>query len=230
MILKKMIKQTLWWITNSWMTWISESLSDTPIRVRTEVHTPLSKQASAKKRNLTSMALRQIVNLPEPILRRKEKQITKFDKDLQILIDDMIETMREAPGVGLAAPQINISQQLAVVEYAEGEDEEEDNEDAPPRPKKLFVLSNPEITKASEEKVIGVEGCLSIPGLRGEVERHEFVQVKALNRHGKPVKLKVEGWMARIFQHEIDHLNGVLFTDRAARIWKPSEDEKVDME
>ena len=212
------------------MTWISESLSDTPIRVRTEVHTPLSKQASAKKRNLTSMALRQIVNLPEPILRRKAKPVTKFDKDLQILIYDMIETMREAPGVGLAAPQINISQQLAVVEYAEGEDEEEDNEDAPPRPKKLFVLINPEITKASEEKVIGVEGCLSIPGLLGEVERHESVQVKALNRHGKPVKLKAEGWMARIFQHEIDHLNGVLFTDRATEVWTPKPDEVVDLD
>lgn len=212
------------------MTWISESLSDTPIRVRTEVHTPLSKQELAKKRILPSMALRQIVNLPKPILRRKAKPVTKFDKDLQTLIGDMIETMREAPGVGLAAPQINISQQLAVVEYAEGEDEEEDNEDAPPRPKKLFVLINPEITKASEEKVIGVEGCLSIPGLLGEVERHESVQVKALNRHGNPVKLKVEGWMARIFQHEIDHLNGVLFTDRATEVWTPKPDEVVDLD
>ncbi len=174
------------------------------------------------------MALRQIVNLPEPILRRKAKPVTKFDKDLQILIDDMIETMREAPGVGLAAPQINISQQLAVVEYAEGEEEE--SEDAPPRPKKLFVLINPEITKASEEKVIGVEGCLSIPGLLGEVERHESVQVKALNRHGSLVKLKVEGWMARIFQHEIDHLNGVLFTDRATEVWTPKPDEVVDLD
>jgi len=174
------------------------------------------------------MALRQIVNLPEPILRRKTKPVTKFDKDLQILIDDMIETMREAPGVGLAAPQINISQQLAVVEYAESE--EEDNEDAPPKPKKLFVLINPEITKASEEKVIGVEGCLSIPGLLGEVERHESVQVKALNRHGNPVKLKVEGWMARIFQHEIDHLNGVLVTDRATEVWTPKPDEVVDLD
>ncbi|MBM3181102.1 MAG: peptide deformylase [Chloroflexi bacterium] len=177
------------------------------------------------------MALRQIVNLPEPILRRKAKPVSKFDKDLQTLIDDMIETMREAPGVGLAAPQINISQQLAVVEYAENEDdEEEDNEEAPSRPKKLFVLINPEITKASEEKVIGVEGCLSIPGLLGEVERHKSVQVKALNRHGIPVKLKTEGWMARIFQHEIDHLNGVLFTDRATEVWVPKPDEVVDLD
>ena len=170
------------------------------------------------------MALREIVFLPEPVLRRKAKPVTKFDKELQTLIDDMIETMREAPGVGLAAPQVNVSQQLAVIEYDEDEDEEE-NEDAPPKPKKLYVIINPEIIKTSEEKVMGIEGCLSIPGLQGEVERHESIQVKALNRHGSPVKLKVDGWMARIFQHEIDHLNGVLFTDRATRVWKPREDE-----
>lgn len=177
------------------------------------------------------MTLRQIVNLPDPILRRKAKPIAKFDKDLQTLIDDMIETMREAPGVGLAAPQINISQQLAVVEYAENEDEEsEEEETESAKPKKLYVLINPEIIKASEEKVLGVEGCLSIPGLLGEVERHESVQVKALNRHGKPVKLKVDGWTARIFQHEIDHLNGVLFTDRATSVWTPREGEDVDLD
>ena len=175
------------------------------------------------------MALREIVFLPEPVLRRKAKPVTKFDKELQTLIDDMIETMREAPGVGLAAPQVNISQQLAVIEYDEDEDEEE-NEDAPPKPKKLYVIINPEIIKTSEEKVMGIEGCLSIPGLQGEVERHESIQVKALNRHGSPVKLKVDGWMARIFQHEIDHLNGVLFTDRATRVWKPREDEDVPLD
>jgi peptide deformylase len=173
-----------------------------------------------------SMALREIIFLPEPILRRKAKPVTKFDKELQTLIDDMIETMRDAPGVGLAAPQINISQQLAVVEYAEGEDDEETEEDAPPKPKKLYVLINPEIVKVSEEKVMGIEGCLSIPGLVGEVERHESIQVKALNRHGSPVKLKVSGWMARIFQHEIDHLNGVLYTDHATHVWKPAQDEE----
>ena len=175
------------------------------------------------------MALREIVFLPEPVLRRKAKPVTKFDKELQTLIDDMIETMREAPGVGLAAPQVNISQQLAVIEYDEDEDEEE-NEDAPPKPKKLYVIINPEIIKTSEEKVMGIEGCLSIPGLQGEVDRHESIQVKALNRHGSPVKLKVDGWMARIFQHEIDHLNGVLFTDRATRVWKPREDEDVPLD
>ncbi len=175
------------------------------------------------------MALREIITLPDPVLRRKAKPITKFDKELQTLIDDMIETMREAPGVGLAAPQINVLQQLAVIEYAEGEDEE-DEDGAEPKPKKLYVIINPEIVKASEEKIMGVEGCLSIPGLVGEVERHEAIQVKALNRHGNPVKFKVDGWLARIFQHEIDHLNGVLFTDLATKVWKPKEDEETPLD
>ena len=172
------------------------------------------------------MTLRHIVTLPEPVLKRKAKPITKFDKDLQTLIDDMIETMRDAPGVGLAAPQVNISEQLIVVEYSEGDDDEEDEEVIEARPKKLYVMINPEIVKASEEKVLGVEGCLSIPGIQGEVERHEKIQVKGLNRYGKPQKLKVDGWMARIFQHEIDHLNGILFTEIATRLWKFQEDEE----
>jgi peptide deformylase len=167
-------------------------------------------------------------------LKRKAKPITKFDKNLQTLIDDMIETMRDAPGVGLAAPQVNISEQLIVVEYSEDDEDDEDDEDEgdeekPEKPKKLYVMINPEITKTSEEKVLGVEGCLSIPGIQGEVERFEAIQVKGLNRFGKPLKLKVNGWMARIFQHEIDHLNGVLFTDLAERLWKFQEEEEHEL-
>ncbi len=174
------------------------------------------------------MALRHIVTVPEPVLRRKAKPVTKFDKKLQTLIDDMIETMRDAPGVGLAAPQVNISEQLIVVEYSK-EEEEDGIEEKPEKPKKLYVMINPEITKTSEEKVIGVEGCLSIPGIQGEVERFEAIQVKGLNRFGKPQKLKVGGWMARIFQHEIDHLNGVLFTDLAVRLWKFQNEEEHEL-
>jgi peptide deformylase len=172
------------------------------------------------------MTLRKIVTLPEAVLRRKARTITKVDKSLQTLIDDMVETMREAPGVGLAAPQIGLSDRLIVVEYYERA-EDEDKEDAP---KKVWAVLNPEIVKASEEKLLGVEGCLSIPGLVGEVERHASVQVRGLNRHGKPMKLKAEGWLARIFQHEIDHLNGVLFTDRAARVWKPQDEVDPEQE
>jgi peptide deformylase len=172
------------------------------------------------------MTLRKIVTLPEPVLRRKAHTITKVDKNLQTLIDDMVETMRDAPGVGLAAPQIGLSERLIVVEYYERA-EDEDKEDAP---KKVWTVINPEIVKASEEKVMGVEGCLSIPGLVGEVERHLSIQVRGLNRHGKPMKIKAEGWLARIFQHEIDHVNGVLFTDRATRVWKPQEEVEPEQE
>jgi peptide deformylase len=174
------------------------------------------------------MALRQIVTLPEPVLRRKAHTVTKFDKNLQTLIDDMIETMRAAPGVGLAAPQVNISERLIVVEY--GEEEEEESEGQQEGPKKLFVMINPEILKASQETLLGVEGCLSIPNLVGEVERHATIQVKGLNRHGKPMKVKAQGWLARIFQHEIDHLNGILFPDRATRVWKPQEEIEPEQE
>ena len=172
------------------------------------------------------MTLRKIVTLPEPVLRRKAHSVTTFDKNLQTLIDDMVETMRDAPGVGLAAPQIGLSERLIVVEYYE-KPEHEDKDDAP---KKVWVVLNPEIVKASDEMVMGVEGCLSIPNLVGEVERHAAVQVKGLNRHGKPMKVKAEGWLARIFQHEIDHLNGIMFTDRATRVWQPPQEVEEEQE
>lgn len=168
------------------------------------------------------MAILEIATLPDPVLRRKAKKITTFDKDLQTLIENMIETMREAPGVGLAAPQISESVRLVVVEY--GKEEEEGNEEAP---KRLYIIANPEIVQASEEKVVGIEACLSIPGLVGEVERHEKIVIKGLNRSARPVKITAEGWLARIFQHEIDHLDGVVYTDRATRVWKPREDEEL---
>jgi peptide deformylase len=172
------------------------------------------------------MTLRKIVTLPDAVLRRKARTIAKVDKSLQMLIDDMVETMREAPGVGLAAPQVGLSERLIVVEYYE-RPEDEEKEDAP---KKVWALLNPEIVKASTETVMGVEGCLSIPGLVGEVERNAAIRVKGLNRHGKPVKIKAEGWLARIFQHEIDHLNGILFPDRATRVWKPQDEVEPEQE
>lgn len=172
------------------------------------------------------MTLRKIVTLPDPVLRRKAREITKFDKDLHTLIDDMVETMREAPGVGLAAPQIGLSERLLVVEYYVREEDEE-NEEAP---KKVWAIINPEIAKASNEKVMGVEGCLSIPGLVGEVERHDEILVKGLNKHGQPMKVKAKGWLARIFQHEIDHLNGVLFPDLATRVWQPQQEVEEEQE
>jgi peptide deformylase len=164
------------------------------------------------------MSLMEIVSLPAPVLRRKAHKVEKFDQELQVLVEDMIETMRVAPGVGLAAPQVNVSQRLIVVEYGDDEDENV--------PKKLFVVANPELKPLSDEKELGIEGCLSVPGLVGEVERFSKIQVKGQNRRGQPIKITAEGWLARIFQHEVDHLNGVLFPDIATEVWKPSEEEE----
>jgi peptide deformylase len=168
------------------------------------------------------MALRQIVTLPEPVLRRKARKITDFGQDLQTLLDDMIETMREAPGVGLAAPQVNISLRAIVVEYNDNEDKE-----VPP---KLYTVINPEITRFSNETETGTEGCLSIPGYVGDVKRSLSITVKGQNRHGQPIKIKANDWLARIFQHEVDHLDGVLFPDRAERVWKLEEEEALEAE
>lgn len=159
--------------------------------------------------------IRPILFLPEPILRRKAHKVEKIDSDLQTLIADMIETMQAAPGVGLAAPQVGVSSRVIVVEYGDEEDEE--------APKKLFTLINPEISFPSEEKVVGIEGCLSVPGLLGEVDRYTNVIVRGKNRQGKPVKITAEGWLARVFQHEIDHLDGILYPDRATKVWKPEQ-------
>lgn len=173
------------------------------------------------------MAILDIVTFPDPFLRLKAKEVKKFDKELQNLIDDMFETMRAEPGVGLAAPQIGQSLKLVVIEYAE----EPEEEDAPmPKPKR-YVLVNPEIVERSEEMVEGMEGCLSVPGLVGMVNRHEAITVKALTRHGKPQKVKADGWMARIIQHEMDHLDGVLYVDRASEVYErvlDDEDEEVE--
>jgi peptide deformylase len=165
------------------------------------------------------MAVLEIVTIPDAVLRRKARKVTAFDKEFQILVDDMVETMRAAPGVGLAAPQVGVSLRLIVVEFGSEEDEE--------APKKLYIVANPEIVMASEEKVTGIEACLSVPGLVGEVERHKSIIVRGLNRQGKPIKVKAEGWLDRIFQHEIDHLDGIIYTDRASRVWQPKEDEEL---
>lgn len=168
------------------------------------------------------MAIREIITLPNPILRLKARKVKEIDSDLQILIDDMIDTMRDEPGVGLAASQVAQSIRVVVVEYAR---ELENGE--PEEKQKLYVVINPEITRPSPDMIIGIEGCLSIPGLVGEVNRHESLVVKGLNRYGKPIKIKASGWLARIFQHEIDHLDGIVFTDRATEVWVPSENEEI---
>jgi len=116
---------------------------------------------------------------------------------------------------------VGVAERVIVVEYYEHEEDEENEDEQTPAPKRLYTLVNPEITRASKEMEVGAEGCLSIPGVMGDVERHLAITVKAQNRRGQPVTLRLKDWTARIFQHEIDHLNGVLFTDRASKVWKP---------
>ena len=166
------------------------------------------------------MALKEIITVPHPTLSQKARKITDFGPKTQTLIDDMVETMRTAPGVGLAAPQVNVPLRLVVIEFGDEEDES-----VPP---KLYTIINPEITRHSRETVMGTEGCLSVPALIGDVDRFESVTVKGLNRQGQPIKIKAKNWLARIFQHEIDHLNGIIFTDLATEVWEPvTEEEKA---
>ena len=167
-----------------------------------------------------------IVSIPDKILRQKTRPVTRFDADLQRLIDDMIATLREANGVGLAAPQVGQPIQLAVIlTLPEEDDDGNEIEDS----RELFVIINPEIFWRSKEMIKGIEGCLSIPGYLGEVERHESVRVRGLDRHGRKLRLRLYDWTARIFQHEIDHLNGELYIDKLTgpeNIWTEEEFEK----
>jgi len=140
------------------------------------------------------MALLPILTQEAPILRQKAKRVTRVDDSIRKLIDDMVETMVAAPGVGLAANQVGVALRVIVVKT-----------DA-----NLYSLVNPEMVKATGEQV-GLEGCLSIPGYVGEVKRAQRVVVRGLNRHGKTVRIKGDDLLARAFQHEIDHINGVLF-------------------
>ncbi|MBV9259028.1 MAG: peptide deformylase [Ktedonobacteraceae bacterium] len=147
------------------------------------------------------MAIRKIITTENPILRQKAKKVHRFDPSLQKLVDDMFETMHTAGGVGLAGPQIAQSIRVFVAQY-------EDHK---------VAVFNPEIVKAEGEEV-GPEGCLSIPGYVGEnIRRAAKVLVKGQDVRGKPIRIPAEGWFARILQHEIDHLDGILFIDRLDR-------------
>lgn len=147
------------------------------------------------------MAIRTIITTENPILRQKAKKVHRFDPSMQKLVDDMFETMHAANGVGLAAPQIALSIRLFVAEFEE----------------QKVAMFNPEIIKAEGEE-LGTEGCLSIPGYVGDnIRRATSVVVKGLDVRGKPIKVRGEGWFARVLQHEIDHLDGILFLDRLNR-------------
>lgn len=143
------------------------------------------------------MAIRNIRKNGDPVLRKVSKVVTNFEDRTQILIDDMIETMNEAKGVGLAAPQVGILKRIVVIDIGEGP----------------IVLVNPEIVEAKGE-INEKEGCLSVPGKEGNVVRPEYVKVKAQDRRGNAIELEGEELLARAFCHEIDHLNGILYIDK----------------
>ena len=167
------------------------------------------------------MAILDIIIEGDPRLRQKATKIRSADATLRQLASDMHETMLDAPGVGLAAPQVGITRRLIVVHVPENTEEEDE-------PATTLSLINPEIVRAHGE-VSGLEGCLSIPGWVGEVPRAEVITVKAMGLDNRPVRIKARNYVARVLQHEIDHLDGVLFIDRivdkSTLVPVPPEDE-----
>ncbi len=160
------------------------------------------------------MTVLDIIKLGDPRLRKKSVPVRRFDSRLSHLAADMVETMRQAQGVGLAAPQVGINERLIVVEMRK-EDFEDD-----PQAGKLYVVVNPEIVRVRGDKILDDEGCLSIPGYVGEVERPQHVTIKGYDLAGRPLQIKAYDFLARIFLHEIDHLDGILFIDRITDISK----------
>ena len=152
------------------------------------------------------MALRDIQTFPNTVLRNAAKPVVEVDDDIRNLVDDMIETMHSAPGVGLAAPQVGVSLQIIVVDTSVGDD-----------PDALIVLINPEIVSQSGNITLE-EGCLSLPGIVSDVNRYNEVTVRGSTLDGELVEIEVEGFLARVFQHELDHLNGSLYWDRLGKI------------
>lgn len=173
------------------------------------------------------MAVLPIIQPDNPILRKKAIKVVSFDTKFQQLVDDMIETMLDAPGVGLAAPQVAESKRVIVVRLP---DDEESRKEYGDDAGVLYVLVNPKIIKTSKNMVDGIEACLSIPGYYGEVDRYEMVVITGQDRYGKDTRIKAKGWLARVFQHEIDHLDGQLFIDIANEVWTAKEMDEMQQE
>lgn len=160
------------------------------------------------------MALRNIREIGDPILNQRAKEVREMTPNLRALIEDMVETMRHANGVGLAAPQVGVLKRLVVIECEEGE---------------LHVLINPEIVERDGEQT-GYEGCLSVPGKTGIVTRPNHVKVKALNENMEPVTVEGEELLARALCHELDHLDGHLYTEVAEELYTNEELEEMQAE
>tara|TARA_Y100001970_G_C14183337_1_gene831072 strand:- start:377 stop:901 length:525 start_codon:yes stop_codon:yes gene_type:complete len=163
------------------------------------------------------MTIRKILLAPDPLLRSKCKKVDKVDNDLRLLMDDMLETMYKAPGIGLAAIQIGVLKRVVVIDLAKNNDK-----------KKPLYLVNPEITFKSNKKAVYEEGCLSLPGQFAEIERPAECQINYLDYEGKNKNLKAEGLLATCIQHEIDHLDGILFIDYLSKLKKTMIIKKLE--
>ncbi|MCJ7774207.1 MAG: peptide deformylase [Desulfobacterales bacterium] len=162
------------------------------------------------------MAILKILTYPDKFLKQKTKPVKEIDNSVQKLIDDMTETMYDAPGSGLAATQVGSDKSIIIYDGLPGEEKGE-----------LKVLINPVIVSSSGETLSEQEGCLSVPEYREDVKRAEYVHVEGMNRDGKPVSIKTDEFLAIVLQHEIDHLNGILFIDRISKLKKSLYVKKV---
>jgi peptide deformylase len=159
------------------------------------------------------MTILPILIEPEPVLRKKAAPVAKVTRDVEALLDNMLATMYAAPGIGLAAPQVGVSQRLVTIDLGL-----RDEKAAPDKPVDVYKLINPEIIGVSEEQNVYEEGCLSIPGIYEEVTRPARIRVKFQTVAGKTEELDLDGLLATCFQHEIDHLNGILFIDYLSKL------------
>ncbi|HVQ77812.1 MAG TPA: peptide deformylase [Candidatus Binatia bacterium] len=160
------------------------------------------------------MAVREVRSYGDPVLRQKARPVTEVTAEIRALIADMVETMHHEIGVGLAAPQIGIALRLVVMDDGKG---------------KARALVNPEITDR-RGSVVAEEGCLSVPGIFAEVERSEWIRVEAADEDGKPVAIELRGFLARVVQHEMDHLDGVLFIDRLPPVARDRIKKRIQRE
>lgn len=181
------------------------------------------------------MTIRRILFSNDPLLRKPSRRVRRVDEELRELVDAMKETMRDANGIGLAAVQIGVPERVVVIEVPvpgeEGEEGEEEVEGPPET--ESYVLINPRVVRTSREVQEGIEGCLSVPGWVGEVERHRELVVEALDEQGRDVRIQAEGLLARVLQHEIDHCKGILFIDRIEdpeKIWSVEEGREEEAE
>ena len=166
------------------------------------------------------MALREILTEPNELLRKKSLTVEKVDKDLQKLMDDMLETMYAAPGIGLAAIQVGVPKRVIVLDIGLRNESEDTNDEKQVVKKNPMYFINPEIITKSINNSTYEEGCLSVPGQFAEIERPDKCHIKYLDYYGQPKELVAEGMLATCIQHEMDHLEGILFIDYLSKLKK----------